>query len=137
MIKRDWVEGPKMEFIGQFKFANCHSNIVDLQYLSNNFGINLDSDDKGCITISYDEKIYNTPDVFIDDENEYVIRSRSDGDNDFESVSYLVKLQIKGSTDQLFIYTLDYSDSIRVDKNKDTIVSLPICDLNKLIIKMD
>lgn len=135
MIKRDWVDGPKMEFIGQFKFDNCRSNFVDLHYLSDKYGINLDSDDNGCITISYDEKIYNTPDVFIDDENEYVIRS--DGDNDSENVSYLVRLQIKGSTDQLFIYTLDYSDFIRVDKNTDTIVSLPICDLDKLIIKMD
>ena len=134
MIKRDWVEGPKMEFLGQFKFANCHSNIEDLQYLSDKYGINLDSDDKGCITISYDEKIYNTPDVFIDDENEYVIRSNNDFD---ESVSYLVRLQIKGSTDQLFIYTLDNSDSIRVDKNTDTVAILPIVDLDKLIIKMD
>ena len=133
MIKRNWVEGPKLEFLGQCKFANCHSNIVDLQYLSNKYGINLDSDDDGCITIFYDEKIYNTP-VLIGD----VIRS-ADGKIVRDEEPYLVRFQVKGSTDQLFIYKTNFSESIRVDKNKDMVVILPICDLDKLklIIKMD
>lgn len=130
MIKRDWVEGPKMEFLGPCKFANCHSNYVDLHYLSDKFGINLDSDDEGCITISYDEKIYDTPDVFIDDN---IIRRT--GSKYEENIPYLVRFQVKGSTDQLFIYRTTFED-IRVDKNIDTVVKLHICDLDKLIIKM-
>ena len=114
MIKRDWVEGPKLEFLSPCKFANCHSNFVELHYLSDKFGINLDSDDEGRITIFYDEKIYNTPDVFIDD---FVIRDDDD--------------------DKLFIYRSNFSESIRIDKNMDNVVILPIADLDKLIIKMD
>jgi hypothetical protein len=130
MIKRDWVEGPKMEFLGPCKFANCHSNIVDLHYLSDKFGINLDSDDEGRIIVSYDKNIYNTPNVFIDD---YIIR---DDDNSPECVPYLVRFYVKESTDQLFIYRSNFSESIRIDKNSDTVVILPIADLDKLIIKM-
>ena len=134
MIKRDWVEGPKLEFLSPCKFANCHSNFVELHYLSDKFGINLDSDDEGRITIFYDEKIYNTPDVFIDD---FVIRDDDDDNNDPECVPYLVRFHVKGSTDKLFIYRSNFSESIRIDKNMDNVVILPIADLDKLIIKMN